>query len=281
VHELLERTAVKAAEMETEEDMRTCATEIGRELLRKSTYVMQQDTASGDYFTEKLLQEGVDVAIGAFHQIKNSAFVVEKVEEGVNADFFRGKVDRVDGTDKYVRIIDYKTGSIDDSASSYYTGRKMQMQLYMSELKGERIPAGVFYFPASLTYSDEDEGRFRMKGFINGSKEALLCGDKNLTEDTKSEYFAASLKNEANAKKIMDEQTFRDFLDYSVFVARKGCQELKEGYIKATPYEGSCEYCKYGGMCGFDKDVASARKETTIEPATIAKIAKKTRDGEE
>ena len=281
VHELLQKTAVKAAEMATEEDMRKCATEIGKELLQGSAYLMQQDTASGGYFTEKLLKEGVDVAVGAFRQIKNSDFAVEQVEQSVQTDFFRGKVDRVDGTDKYVRVIDYKTGSIDDSASSYYTGRKMQMQLYMSELKGERIPAGVFYFPASVAYNDEDEGRFRMKGFINGSEEALLCGDKNLTEDKKSEYFAASLKNGATAKKIMDEQTFRDFLDYSVFAARKGCQELKEGYIKATPYEGSCAYCKYGGMCGFAKDGATVRKETSIDPATIAKIARKTRDGED
>ena len=281
VHELLEKTALKAAETATEEDMRKCATEIGAELLQKSAYLMQQDTASGGYFTEKLLKEGVDVAVGAFRQIKNSAFTVEDVEAGVDAEFFRGKVDRVDGTDKYVRVIDYKTGGIDDSAAAYYTGRKMQMQLYMSELKGERIPAGVFYFPASIAYNDEDEGRFRMKGFINGSEEALLCGDKNLTEDKKSEYFSAALKNSASAKKVMDEQTFRDFLDYSVFAARKGCQELKEGYIAATPYEGSCTYCKYGGMCGFAKDGATVRKETAIDPATIAKIAKKTRDGEE
>lgn len=281
VHELLEKTALKAATTDTEEDMRKCATEIGTELLQKSAYIMQQDTASGGYFAEKLLKEGVDVAVGAFRQIKNSDFNVESVETGVNAEFFRGKVDRVDGTDKYVRIIDYKTGNIDDSAAAYYTGRKMQMQLYMSELKGERVPAGVFYFPASVAYSDEDEGRFRMKGFINGSEEALLCGDKNLTEDKKSEYFSATLKNNDRSKKVMDEQTFRDFLDYSVFAARKGCQELKEGYIAATPYEGSCNYCKYGGMCGFSKDGARTRKETSIDTATIAKIAKKTRDGED
>ena len=280
VHELLQKTAVLAAETATEEQMRVKASEIGRELLQKSVYAMQQDTASGGYFTEKLLQEGVDVAVAAFKQIKNSDFVVEKVEEPVKKDFINGKVDRVDGTDKYVRIIDYKTGYIDDSAGAYYTGRKMQMQLYMSQLKGERIPAGVFYFPAAVAYNDKDEGRFRMKGFINGSEEALLCGDKNLTEEKKSEYFSAALKNTANATKIMDEQTFRDFLDYAVFVARKGHGEIKDGYIEATPYEKSCDYCKYGGMCGFSKDNGCVRKEQKIEPAAIAKIAKKERDGE-
>lgn len=281
VHELLQRTAKKASELATEEEMRIYATEEGKKLLQGSIYTMQQDTASGSYFTEKLLKEGVDVALGAYRQIKNSDFVVEQTEAGVFTDFFRGKVDRVDGSEKYVRVIDYKTGAIDDSAAAYYTGRKMQMQLYMSELKGERIPAGVFYFPASVAYDDTDEGRFRMQGFMNGDEAALLCGDKNLTADKKSDYFPASLKNGANVKRVMDEKTFRDFLDYSVFAARQGCDELKEGNIEPSPYEGSCTYCKYGGMCGFCKEGAQARKESSIDPAAIAEIARKKRDGED
>ena len=203
--------------------------EIGAELLQKSVYSMQQDVASGVVAAEKLLKEGVDVAAAAYRQIKNSDFAVEKTEVSVETEFFRGNVDRMDGTEKYVRVIDYKTGNIDDTAVSYYTGRKLQMQLYMSELKGERIPAGVFYFPASVNYADEDEGRFRMKGFLNGDEEALKCGDKNITEDKKSEYFPAALKNTAATKRVMDETTFRDFLDYAVLVSRQGCQELKEG----------------------------------------------------
>ena len=281
VHELLQRTMDKAVDMKTEEEMRDFATEVGKNLLQGSIYTIQQDTASGNYFTDKLLQEGVSVVLGAYRQIKNSDFVVEKTEKEVYTDFFSGKVDRVDGSEKYVRIIDYKTGSIDDSAASYYTGRKMQMQLYMSELKGERIPAGVFYFPASVGYEESGEGRFRMQGFLNGDKDALLCGDKNLTEDKKSDYFPAALKNGASAKRVMDEKTFRDFLDYSVFAARQGCDELKTGNIEASPYEGSCTYCKYGGMCGFGKEGATVRKESAIDPATIAEIARKKRDGED
>lgn len=284
IHELLQVTAKKAAEIETENEMRQFAMEQGAKLLQRSVYAMQQDTASGEVFSEKLLAEGVDVAIAAYRQIKNSDFAVEQTETLVNAEFFHGKVDRLDGTDKYVRIIDYKTGTIDDSFSSYYTGQKIQLQLYMSQLKGERIPAGVFYFPASVNYTTEDEGRFRMKGFLNGSEDALLCGDKNLakvSETVKSEYFPAALKNGAQAKRVMDEEVFRDFIDYSVHVARQGCKELKEGYIAPSPYEGSCKYCKYGGMCGFNKDCAQPRKETSIDSAAIAKIAKREREGED
>jgi ATP-dependent helicase/nuclease subunit B len=284
IHELLQVTAKRAAEFETEEALRAFAMEEGERLLKGSVYAMQQDTASGEVFSEKLLEEGVDVAVAAYRQIRNSDFAVEQTEQEIDAKMFRGKVDRVDGTDKYVRIIDYKTGTIDDSATSYYTGQKIQLQLYMSELKGERIPAGVFYFPASINYTMEDEGRFRMRGFLNGSEEALRCGDKSLAkhgETVKSEYFPAALKNSTAAKRVMEEEVFRDFLDYSVHVARQGCQELKEGYIAPSPYAGSCEYCKYGGACGFNKDCAQPRKEPAIDTGMIAKIAKRKREGEE
>ncbi|MBQ8295855.1 MAG: hypothetical protein IJX87_05425 [Clostridia bacterium] len=116
-----------------------------------------------------------------------------------------------------------------------------------------------------------------MKGFLNGDEKALLCGDVHLTEEKKSEYFPAALKNSVMTKRVMDEQTFRDFLDYSVYVARQGCKELKEGYIAPSPYKGNCEYCKYGGMCGFNKDVGGTRVETDIDPATIASIAREER----
>ncbi len=280
IHEVLEKTAKYTSQVQSEEEMYTLALRIGEEILKSPVYSSQADTASGAFFAEKLLKEGADVAVAAYQQIAGSSFVVEETEKSVTTDTFRGKIDRVDGTEQYVRIVDYKTGSIDDSALSYYTGRKMQMQLYMSAIKGERIPAGVFYFPASVDYTDTSEGKFQMKGFLNGDSDALLCGDKSLTEDKQSEFFPASLKN-THSKRVMDESTFRDFLDYSVFVSRQAQEELKDGFIAPTPYAASCDFCKYGGMCGFNRDVCSARQEQSIDAAAIAEIARKKRDGEE
>ncbi len=280
IHELLETTVKRAGEIDTEEEMRAYAMQVGEEILKRPVYAAQSDTASGTFFGEKLLKEGADVVLAAYRQIKGSEFTVEETEKSVSTDTYHGKVDRMDGTDKYVRVIDYKTGAIDDSATSYYTGRKLQMQLYMSALKGERIPAGVFYFPASVAYSDGEEGRFQMKGFLNGDEDALRAGDRTISEEKQSEYFPASLKN-SRSKRVMDESTFRDFLDYSVHVARQGCQELKEGFVAATPYGNSCDYCKYGGMCGFQKDAQTKRTEANIDPTAIAEIARTLREGKE
>ena len=280
IHELLETTAKRISEINSEKEMHAYAMQVGAEILQKPVYSAQSDTASGAFFGEKLLNEGAEVAVAAYRQIKNSDFVVEETEKSVSTETLQGKIDRVDGTEKYLRVVDYKTGAIDDKSVSYYTGRKMQMQLYMSAIKGERVPAGVFYFPASVDFSDGEDARFQMKGFLNGDTEALLCGDKTLTEEKQSEYFPAALKN-PRSKRVMPEETFRDFLDYSVFVARQGSNELKEGYIAPSPYGTSCEYCKYGGMCGFNRDACSPRIETNIEPAAIAKIAREVREGKE
>ncbi len=282
IHELLEKTVVKAKEFATEEELRKYAYEVGEGLMQSSVYLLQQDTKPGAYSSKKLLGEGVEVAAAAYRQLKNSAFEVEKTEAEVQSELIFGKVDRIDGTPKYVRIVDYKTGNIDDSPTAYYTGQKLQMQLYMAHLKGERIPAGVFYFPASVAYSDEEEGRFRMKGFLNGEEGALLAGDVNLDKDEKkkSEYFGAALKNDKRLTKVMDEETFRLFLDYGVLVARQGAKEIGEGYIAPSPYEGKCSYCKYGGMCGFNRDCGVERKEGGITPSAIAEIVKEEK-GEE
>ncbi len=281
IHDLLQEVSKKIDELTDETALRTYAKEVGIELLKRPAYQAQGDTEAGQYASNNLLKEGVEVALAVYRQLKNSEYTVEDVEKYVASDFYHGRIDRVDSTDKFVRVVDYKTGKIDDSATSYYTGRKLQMQLYMSSVKGERVPGGVFYFPASTTYVEKGEQRFQMKGFLNGSQEALLCGDKNLTETKKSDYFAASLKNDGRLTKVMDEETFTDFIDYAEFAARQGAEEIKSGFIAATPYKKSCEYCKYGGMCGFNHDLAEEREEGEIAPKTIASIAHKIKNGEE
>jgi hypothetical protein len=56
IHLLLEKTTKKAGEIASEEEMTAYAKEVGAELLKSSVYAMQQDTGSGAYFAEKLLE---------------------------------------------------------------------------------------------------------------------------------------------------------------------------------------------------------------------------------
>ncbi|MBQ8884925.1 MAG: PD-(D/E)XK nuclease family protein [Clostridia bacterium] len=279
VHALLERMGKKFDELKTEAEARAFAEETGRELLASPLFAAQSDTAAGKYAAENLLFEGVEAATAAYLQLQCSDYRVEETEKSVRTEYFRGKVDRVDVTDDYVRVIDYKTGRIDDKPIYYYTGRKMQLQLYMSAVMGERTPAGVFYFPASVSYRKPDEASFRMTGYLNGDRAAIEAGDKTLVEGEKSRFFDARLDDNARLEKVMDEETFRDFLDYAIYEARQGTKEMKRGFIAPAPYEGGCAYCPYGGMCGFNYDLAPARKEENISPKEIASIARRHREG--
>ena len=282
VHSLLKEVIENARKYSHEEDLRKYAYDKCKELMATSVYRLQQDTDAGSYAIERMLSEAVEVSVAAWRNIVNSHYNAEKenLERKIEGELFKGQVDRIDTTEKYVRVIDYKTGNITSTPGAYYTGQKIQMELYMSEVKGERIPAGVFYFPSSLSFASKEgaESRFRMEGFMNGSEEALKAGDVNIKDNEKSEYFEASLKDNSRLAKVMDEKTFVDFLDYAVLVAKKGCEELKEGYIAPSPYEKNCNYCKYGGMCGFNREVTEERKEGAITPTAIAEIVRKAKE---
>jgi ATP-dependent helicase/DNAse subunit B len=179
-----------------------------------------------------------------------------------------------------VRIIDYKTSSVDDSPTSYYVGKKMQLQLYMSAVIGERIPAGVFYFPASVSYSDSEEGKFRMAGFFNSDEEAIRRGDKSISEEKKSEFFDAQL-GKKGVEKSMDGETFGYFLDYATLLSEKAREEVKSGYIEPTPYGSVCSYCQFGGACGFCRgEKSEPRSEKAIKADEIAKIVKRKKEEE-
>lgn len=283
IHSFLQKISEEARKYETEEVLRKYASDLFKEMMETSAYKMQQDTDAGAYAGERVLREAVEVAAAVYRQIVNSEFIVEECEKEIKGEIIKGKLDRLDVTDKYVRIIDYKSGGIDGSPTAYYTGQKIQMQLYMSEVKGERIPAGIFYFPAAVNFKNKEEAktRFRMLGFLNGDEGALSAGDKNIQPTVKSEYFEASLKDNKKLTKVMNEKTFTEFLDYAVLVARQGCKELKEGYIAPSPYDDKCKHCKYGGMCGFNKEVAEPRKEAAITPTAIAEIVQKAKNGKE
>lgn len=190
-----------------------------------------------------------------------------------------GYIDRVDEYGEYVRIIDYKTGKIDVSPSAYYTGQKLQLQLYMSAASAGKKPAGMYYFPASIAFVKEGEEPFRMSGFTNGDGDVIRHMDLSLRGDEKSRFIDASLENNARRDKVMDEETFGDFISYSVLLARKGQAELKEGFVAPTPYDDNCRYCVCRGMCASLGAAIVREKEKKIDCKKIAEIVRKEKEG--
>ncbi|MBR2340998.1 MAG: PD-(D/E)XK nuclease family protein [Clostridia bacterium] len=276
LHQILEKLSAEIDNLQTEAQAAEFAKGMAVELLKKPLYAAQAETESGKYSSECMIEESARVAVAVYRQIKCSKFKVEGIEKNIYTPEFSGKIDRMDGTDKFVRIIDYKTGEIKAEPVEYYTGRRIQIQLYMSAVQGERVPAGVYYFPASVSYKSEgeDEGRYRMLGYMNGDMEAIEAGDTTLSQGEKSEFFDASLVEKNRSNKVMDEKTFRRFLSYSNLVANGARAELKDGFVAPSPYNGVCEYCKFGGACGRNGE-RSPRQEKGVNERLIADVAKR------
>ena len=278
MHEILEETAKNSNRLQTEEECRAFAYDLSSELLKKPKFSSLADTAAGEYRGERLKEECADIAVEMFRQIVNSNFKVKYTEYpcSLPKEGLFGKVDRVDECGDYVRIIDYKTGHIDDSAADYYAGTKMQLQLYMSAVGEGKVPAGIYYFPASLKFSKEGDEPFRMKGFMNGDKEVIKNSDLTLTEDgkEKSRYVDASLGG-ATSERLMDTDDFRRFIAYSILASRKSVTELKQGFIAPTPYKESCKYCHYKGMCGAYGKRDKRQPYSAVKCATICEIVKR------
>ena len=273
VHAVLEHTAQKFNEISSEEECRKIAKEEGERLLSLPKFSALADTDSGRYTAERLVEEGVAVSAAAYLQLANSSFRVKTTEEGLSLPelLLKGTADRVDAAGEYVRIIDYKTGSIDDRPTSYYTGKRLQLQLYLRAAAKEGKAAGAFYFPAAETYTSDGEPKFRMKGFFCGESEVVSLMDSSLKDGERSEYFEGGLNVRA-IDRGMSEKDFSDFLDYGILVAAGAEREMRAGNIAPSPYENACEYCKCKGMCGFKGE---ARKESAVSCAEIARIVRR------
>ena len=190
-----------------------------------------------------------------------------------------GKIDRVDiyvkdGV-KYIRVVDYKTGSKEFVLSDVLSGLNMQMLIYLDiicdkELSGsDYSPAGVIYSPASLkkisgergVTSVEEQQREMLKN--NG----LIVDDSDVINAMETGMQKKVDKN-ANAS-VKGGQTF---LSKSTYVADPKQLDVIRGYIRgllkemgealhrgeigALPSKGSydaCEYCDYRVICSQEQ----------------------------
>lgn len=265
--------------------------ETARTLLAQPPYCYLRDTAEGEYSAAALENEAAAVGKNVFEQIDGSDFTVAAAEEtfGYPSSPFRGmallsggrkvslagKIDRVDRCGEYFRVVDYKTGSFDISPENYYTGRKLQLELYLSAASREGKPAGAYYFPARLAFQAPNvDSPFRMQGFTVGDDAVVRMSDRSVEPGKKSRFIDAYYQSKR--KKTFEGEDFEAFIAYSVLAAQNCARETEAGCIAPSPYLGACDYCPYGGMCGYDVS-SPARSEKKVTGEEIVQIVKRRR----
>ncbi len=185
----------------------------------------------------------------------------------------RGSVDRVDVMEKdgvkYLRVIDYKTGSKEFRLSDILYGVNLQMLIYLHSIDvtgkqryGDIVPSGVLYMPAAITPISADNlsddkikkelnKKLKMKGVVLDSGVVLHGMDKT----DSATYIPVKLEfDKRQALSRLSEAEFGAvFKKLDRTVADMG-QRLYDGKIEASPLKGfydGCDYCPYNSVCAY------------------------------
>lgn len=279
VHEVLQKLAPEVASAENKEEFTSRAREFAKTRLSRPPYSALTDTKSGEYLFGELVEEAVTISLGMYEQLRNSSFGVARTESAGEVRLksgarVYGRIDRVDESGDLVRVIDYKTGTIDAAVSKYYTGTKLQLPLYLLSASRGKRAVGAYYFPAAVEYREKADGVFRLQGFMDGSDEVVLASDNSVQPGKKSNYVDAYYRGR-RLETTMTGEDFPYFLGYSALVADGGVREMQAGNISPSPAEGVCKYCKAGGSCGLSLNETAERAAPAVKCSEIVEIVRK------
>ncbi|MBR4514080.1 MAG: exodeoxyribonuclease V subunit gamma [Lachnospiraceae bacterium] len=162
------------------------------------------------------------------------------------------KVDEATGN-KYIRVLDFKTGAKEIKMSELYEGLTLQLAVYTDALlaelksKGENVkPEGMYYYQIRDPYVDaKDEA------------DAQTKREKTLTikgiEADEGEFFKTVLK-------------------YAKHEAAELSKQMTEGRIDKNPIKKSddhpCSYCSFKDVCRFDERIDANKLRRLKFPST-------------
>ena len=205
---------------------------------------------------------------------------------------FIGNVDRADAFEgdgeKFIRVVDYKTGDKAFSFKDIYYGKNMQMLIYLysiAESVDKSIPAGVLYMPSHTAKAELDrnatkeqtrshlEKNYKMRGVVLDNENVV----KAMEEDIGGKYIPVNVNNDGSyskASKLMTADEFSAMKKYIDKIVGEMADNLTGGKIEASPLcNGSsspCNYCDYYSVClksmktperVYDKDAENKMKE--------------------
>jgi len=296
LHFVMEKYVTDLNKVNGKDSSDILASEIVDAALSDPAYGRYLTKNSNEYAFELIREEAKRVCYNLYNEAVNSDFTnigteVEfsdaakykalslTGENGIYKIF--GRADRIDRYKNYIRIIDYKTGTVKDKDEYFYTGNKLQLYLYMNAFIGkDEKPAGAYYYDVKNNFAANDDF-YALKGKTLNSKEIFDATDKNLSTNRTSSVIKASVADTKEGEKYkvagaVDEETLDAYLTYGKLIAEKGIEEIEKGIIAASPYEKACEYCGFKGICGYDGEAeTSERKVNDITPDLFRQIAEK------
>ncbi len=289
VHALLREYALNVHKVCDKETSDNLFQEIKSKIMQKDEFKKYALDEVSKATADRLFEEGKKYCYQTFLSLKNSSFKVTKTEARFGSDEratypaislnggkikLKGSIDRVDESDKYFRILDYKTGGYSDGEDSLFYGQSLQLYLYALAVKNalkDKAPAGLYYLPVSDKYEDEaKKSKPLAVGKSLDEEEALVAQDFDIKINKKSGFLPVKYNEKRNEfTGAFNSAEMQNYLEYALKISELASSALCDGVIVPSPMEDACKYCDYKGMC--DWDLAVQRRKNEVEKGIISK----------
>ncbi len=254
------------------------------EVLSRPEFTVKRGQVRNEVAFSRLLEEAVRGATALHGHFAHASLRIAAVEKGLMESFDKapllftvgnkkipltGVVDRIDEDERFFRIVDYKTGKVKCSLSELYTGRHLQLELYLLAVQSllHKRPAGGYYFFSRDAY-EEAPTPIRLYGKTLKDADALYAQDRSFAVKGEAPQESVVLpysvsvnqkgetqyKGDGAKSLLLSEEDLNAHLAYAFQVAQQALNELENGFIYPTPYEGACRWCKFQGICGRSTD---------------------------
>ena len=281
LHDVLEHYVAIADVSESDATTTQKATQCFDNALSNDFYRALKNDPQMQGVLSQLLAEAIKMCKVVKGQLAHSKFKNIKTElsfDGENAPMvnvnygggefnLNGKIDRVDGYNGHMLIIDYKSGA---AASNYteeslYNGQKMQLLVYLRAAQDfyKMRPAGFYYFNMHNNFTDAKADKiYTYKGRTLNDPAIVSAIDTAIDPtvgkdgpNSKSEklgltFLAKSQKLRSSTSLISAEQ-FDHQVTYATELIKRAGKLMHGGYIAVTPYDKHCAFCDYKCICDY------------------------------
>ncbi|MBO5227929.1 MAG: helicase-exonuclease AddAB subunit AddB [Lachnospiraceae bacterium] len=197
----------------------------------------------------------------------------------------QGRIDRLDvcddGDNRYIKVIDYKSGTTKFDLSQVYYGLKLQLVLYMeavreSEAKAHPdknvISAGMFYYNIADPIVDEEPGKSEedirsellkslcVNGLVSSVADSIRHFDKDFAGE--SSVIPVSYKKDgglSSKSQVVTGEQYDIMCNYVKDKIKDMGLGILEGDIAKSPYvmeqRSGCDYCNFKAICGYDEEI--------------------------
>lgn len=248
-----------------------------KKMVRRSIWVLNEHIKNGLFEVYKSEVEFKE------NTLLNSIYIDINEKQKI---ILTGRIDRIDvykseDNKKYIKIIDYKTGSIQFNIEDVYFGIQLQLILYIDaflknsktifgegNITTEVLPGGIFYFNIKNPIVEVTEelsetaieslifDTFKMTGLVVADEDVIKSLDTTL--ESSSSIIPVSLKKDGSYDGNTSVVTLEEFNEVREAVISKTKEigrDIFNGVIKPFPYkkgkETACDYCNYNAICMF------------------------------